>query len=169
MPDQSQPKIFAMVASGSPLSLQSGSSKRNSAYQQWLSRIARSYFSSPHADEHFRGLNLYLRIVWFHNYPTRSPDVDNMIKPIADALEGTVYPEDRLLSQCLCERVYVPPGKNIEIVKGPAVSTKVFEALLKMIGDNHRSILYIEVGEVRYNALVIGVPIGASLTSGDIQ
>lgn len=41
-------------------------------------------------------------------------DVDNMIKPILDALNGTVYMDDRLVSQVIARRTRLYGGLVIE-------------------------------------------------------
>ena len=47
---------------------------------------------------------LYIRIVWFARIKG-GPDVDNIIKPIVDALKGIIYTDDALISQCLSVRI----------------------------------------------------------------
>ena len=47
---------------------------------------------------------LYIRIVWFARIKG-GPDVDNIIKPMVDALKGIIYTDDALISQCLSVRI----------------------------------------------------------------
>lgn len=39
-------------------------------------------------------------------YPTKKPDVDNIIKIIADALNGVAYNDDKQIVMCSCGKYY---------------------------------------------------------------
>ena len=39
-------------------------------------------------------------------YPTKKPDVDNIIKIIADALNGVAYNDDKQIVMCNCGKYY---------------------------------------------------------------
>ena len=53
------------------------------------------------------GGSVYIRIIWFQS-GKGGPDVDNIVKPILDALEGVVFENDSQISQCLATRIILP-------------------------------------------------------------
>lgn len=75
------------IVSGIPASLQSRS-KKKSAWRHQVATAARTArsSSSPTADDVFFSVETY--------YTGDLPDVDNIIKPIQDALVGIVYFDD---------------------------------------------------------------------------
>lgn len=148
--------LFAMVAAGKPFSQQSGRSKRDGAYQSWLKRVARQYVRDVPV---FGDVDLYLRVVWFHTYPVREPDADNIIKPVSDALEGIAFREDRAIIQCLSERVFVPAGGTISVSAG-GVPPKVYQDLLTLLSGGHSDFLFVEIGPAAIRGVALGVPIG---------
>src|SRR5437764_3404645 len=89
--------IFAIVLTQPPKSQQG---KRKAAYQIQLKSKANAKYMRPLVHD----TNLYMRVIWF----TRTkggPDVDNIVKPIFDALEGVVYKNDLQLAQVLSTRI----------------------------------------------------------------
>jgi crossover junction endodeoxyribonuclease RusA len=78
---------------GPPLSLQSKNATRKRAYKQRVETAARQAMvagTTPSTD------TLQITITYFYEGDT--PDVDNIIKPIQDALIGVVYVDDVQIS-----------------------------------------------------------------------
>jgi len=50
--------------------------------------------------------------------PTKKPDLDNILKIVADALNGLAYKDDRQITKCVITKVYSDnPYVEIEIIK----------------------------------------------------
>lgn len=101
---------------------------------------------------------LYCRILWFHRLPTRQ-DVDNIVKPIFDALKGVIFEDDYQVSQCLVARINLEEPYRVEARDNAAAA---HDSLLDMINANHNDILYIEVGNLGPQLMVIGQQEGGS-------
>ena len=50
------------------------------------------------------------------------PDVDNIIKPVLDSLQGLVYRNDRRVSDVLCRRRNLDADEQIQNARGPLIS-----------------------------------------------
>jgi len=78
---------------GPPLSLQSKNKARKRAYKQTIETAARQVLQAgfvPLADA------LEIKITYYYEGDT--PDIDNIIKPIQDALIGVIYNDDQQIS-----------------------------------------------------------------------
>lgn len=83
---------FEFSVDGPPVSLQT---KNRARLQAWKAKVRRAAelgwgINPPVADE------VCVRITYF--FDTEAPDVDNIIKPIQDALVGLVYVDDAQVS-----------------------------------------------------------------------
>lgn len=88
---------FAVI--GSPVS-QQGSSRSKRQYQTTVARVARENVASPiRGDERIK-----IEIDWFSEGFQNKPDVDNIIKPIQDALRGIVFPDDNQVESIIARR-----------------------------------------------------------------
>lgn len=90
---------FEFIVDGPPVSLQT---RNRSRLQDWKARVraaAQSYWKTggPPSDQ-----NLRISITYY--YDTASPDVDNIIKPIQDALVGLVYIDDNQIVDTSCRK-----------------------------------------------------------------
>lgn len=92
---------FDFTVKGPPLSQQA----RGASRKKWRARVERAARTrllngcSPVADE------VALSIVYYYEGDT--PDVDNIIKPIQDALEGLVYVDDGQVVKAECAKVSI--------------------------------------------------------------
>ena len=92
---------FELTVKGPPLSQQAKSSSRN----KWKARIVQAALqnlpngSSPVSQE------VAIRIVYYYEGDT--PDVDNVIKPIQDALKGVVYVDDAQVVNAESAKVHI--------------------------------------------------------------
>lgn len=86
---------FDFVIEGPPVSHQTRNRARLQAWKQAVTNAARGYWpagDAPSPDE--------LTIVVTNFYETAAPDVDNIVKPIQDALNGLVYNDDTQITDC---------------------------------------------------------------------
>lgn len=80
---------YGFAVMGSPVSAQSSpNSKRK--YQMKVAEAASSNIASATGAD----TNIKIEIDWFADGFHNKPDVDNILKPIQDALKGIVFPDD---------------------------------------------------------------------------
>ena len=94
---------------------------------------------------------LYARITYFHAEKTEL-DVDNIPKPILDSLIGIAYDDDNRISQCLITRV----SQKDYILEEDYFLPDVYENLANLLAENHKDVLYIEVGKVSSHKVFSG-------------
>ena len=140
--------MFAMVIARRPVS---GQQRSNPKYKEAIQQAARSRVGAP-----LDGSDLYARIVWLHRVG-RGQDVDNIIKPLLDALEGIVYEDDGQISQCLA--VAIDSSAEVQ-VSDRNVHETAYDDLLEALSQDPKHILYVEVGPVAGKRVVFG-PIDA--------
>lgn len=88
---------FAVI--GSPVSAQ-GSSRSKRQYRTTVARVARENVASP-----IRGNErIKIEIDWFSEGFQNKPDVDNIIKPIPDALKGIVFADDKQVESVVARK-----------------------------------------------------------------
>ncbi len=83
-----RPLLSSFSVIGKPTSLKSRHAKRQ--WQSLVSNIARTNRETPFE----ASVKLDLRIDWFSQISNNKADVDNIIKPIMDALIGVIYVDD---------------------------------------------------------------------------
>jgi hypothetical protein len=86
---------FDFVIEGPPVSHQTRNRARLRAWKQAVRIAAQGYWTAgdpPSGDD--------LTIVVTNFYATAAPDVDNIVKPIQDALNGLVYGDDHQITDC---------------------------------------------------------------------
>ena len=109
---------FEFIINGPPVSLQT---KRRQRLQQWktdVANAARSYLQPGSAPSTAR---LAIKITYY--YEGSTPDVDNIIKPIQDALVGLVYVDDNQIMETASRKkdinsAYRIKGASPVIVEG---------------------------------------------------
>lgn len=84
---------FEFTFEGPPLSLQSKSKTRKRAYKTRVGTAARNKLPDG-----FDLLTEQLCVVITYYYEGTTPDIDNIIKPIQDAMIGIVYVDDDQIS-----------------------------------------------------------------------
>ncbi len=135
--DSVPPSPFELVLPFRPISLQGGG---RSKYQDRLADEARLRFGKR---ELLQG-KLYVRVIYFHRVMRKKADVDNIIKPILDALKGVVYVDDSAIRQCYAESIYIPDGFTLGQSNK---ASPVFDELLRFFGDERMDhFMYLEVG-----------------------
>lgn len=138
---------FAMALAKKPISAQKRGKKQR--YQQEIRDAAIKKVGKaklPLLDG-----ELYARITWFHAVKP-DIDVDNIAKPILDALVGVVYDDDQRIAQCLITRVKSRPKPRLsESFISKELHSQIYELL-----KNHKDVLYIEVGQFSLPEVVFG-------------
>jgi len=139
---------FAMIIPRKPISSQSKSARNRENYKLFIASQARDMFSATP----FTG-DLYARIIWFYKGRYEG-DVDNIIKPILDAIRGIVYQDDRLVVKCASERFDKTRDITIPQVN---ISDNLYEEMLLMIADDAiQHSIYIEIGVATSREVVFG-------------
>lgn len=86
---------FDFIVEGPPVSQQTRNRTRLQAWKQKVRQAASTYWTSgasPSSDQ--------LSIIVTNFYENAAPDVDNIVKPIQDALIGLVYNDDDQITDC---------------------------------------------------------------------
>lgn len=140
---------FAIIVSRRPVSGQTKSPRSKENYKAELGRLARAAFTLP---EPLTG-ELYARIIWFYKGRIEG-DIDNIIKPILDAIRGIVYRDDDIVVKCVSERF----DKTRDLVMSQInISDDLYQNLLLAIADDNTSHnLYIEIGQITTRAVTFG-------------
>ena len=139
--------IFSIVLSRTPKSA-NAEGRRLVNYQKRMADDANARYKSAAVV----GDRLYIRIVCFAR-KKGGPDVDNIIKPIVDALKGIVYKDDSLISQCLSIRIDLEKPYK---VSNDNISDDDYQELVDTINLGGENVLYIEVGNTISQQVVFG-------------
>ena len=102
------PLPFEFVIDGPPVSQQTRRRQRYHAWKEEVHAVAEQFWpeaAPPVAD------TVMLTITYF--YDETAMDVDNIPKPISDALEGLVYVDDAQVNDVLCRRRDLSAGLRI--------------------------------------------------------
>lgn len=137
--------IFSMVLPRTPRSVRA---EKAAGYKTQIENIARTRFLPPPIGEG----RLYARIIWFAR-KKGGPDVDNIVKPILDALRGVVYEDDSQIDQCLATKIDLT---KLYSVSANHISSKDYQELIDLLGSPADDILYIEVGRIPGQQAVFG-------------
>ena len=96
--DNRMPIPFEFVLSGPPVSQQARRRERVREWQREVRRVARAHWGD---EAPFDG-EVMVTITYF--FEVASLDVDNIPKPILDALKGVVYSDDSEVTDLLCRK-----------------------------------------------------------------
>ena len=86
---------FDFVVEGPPVSQQTRNRARLQAWKQTVRQAAANYWQAGDQPS-----NAELSIIVTNFYEIAAPDVDNIVKPIQDALIGLVYVDDNQITDC---------------------------------------------------------------------
>ena len=118
---------FEFMIFATPLSQASSNAKRHGPWQRRVHAAAAANWGGLPATEG----QLAVSITYLYDRfgPTgQKPDIDNIAKPIVDALEGLVYDDDAIVTDVLCRRRSL--DGDLEIQKPSAL-------LLGSLAANH--------------------------------
>ena len=98
---------FEFVIPGPPVSLQARRSERRDQWKQDVRSAAEKHWGGepPFTGPVAVTITYFFGRVWF--------DVDNIPKPILDAMEGLVYANDRQIFDLLCRKRELDPNLRI--------------------------------------------------------
>lgn len=117
-----------------PLSLQAADRPNFQGYKEWVRTLASMAWGRPPVDSD----DVNVSIVFLCN-PRAPIDVDNIIKPIQDAMNGVVYTDDALVTDTDSHRRYL--GDAIDITNCP-------RALIEMLFAGEEGV-YVRVRNAR--------------------
>jgi Holliday junction resolvase RusA-like endonuclease len=129
--------LFALALPRTPKSVQADKHGLRK-YRKEIKDAAAAKFQNAPSDRDW----LYIRIILF-TWKKGGPDIDNIIKPIVDALKGVVYRDDKQISHCLSTRIDLEKPNNIP---SDNISSDLYKELIDMINAKRSDVLYIEVG-----------------------
>ncbi len=135
---------FAVATARKPASINKGSTSR--FQRDFHSDALRNHRGTP-----MRTGRLYVRIVWFHDGP--AGDLDNIIKPILDALIAIAYPDDHLVAKCACEKVDLSGHFTLSTRD---ILPDAYSDLITLISGTPQHIIYVEVRPLPSGAVVFG-------------
>ena len=144
---------FAMALAKKPISAQKRGKKRR--YQQEIREAA--MLRAGKAKLPLLDGELYARLIWFHAAKPEL-DVDNIVKPIFDALVDIVYDDDNRIAQCVITRVKSRPKPFLS----KRYISEEFRAELEKLIENNEHVLYIEVGQLSLSDVIFGPINGGS-------
>ena len=92
---------FEFVIDGPPVSSQTNNRKNLRKWRKELKNKAKSHWQKNKLPV---GDSVMVEITYFYEKGPPKIDVDNMSKPILDALEGVVYEDDVQVTDLLCQK-----------------------------------------------------------------
>ena len=90
---------FEFIIDGPPVSQQA---RRRERVRQWIDKVRSAAAQSWPSEEVPFSVPVLLNIMYF--YKTSSMDVDNIPKPIIDALKGLVFIDDNQVTDMICRK-----------------------------------------------------------------
>jgi crossover junction endodeoxyribonuclease RusA len=102
---------FEFVVEGPPVSLRA-QRKNARRYQKWVRTVNEAARKQWPAGETPTNARVEVQLTTY--YTAAPPDVDNVIKPILDALKGLVYFDD--------QQVYRVVSEKIDLTSGPTIA-----------------------------------------------
>jgi hypothetical protein len=125
----------------------SGQKRSNPLYKEAVRQAARLRGRAVPGPE-----PLYARIVWLHR-ERRDQDVDNIVKPILDALNGIAYNDDSQIAQCQVAAFLTSPELEVPQVN---VDAKIHKELMSILDRSPEHVLYIEIGPAATKKVAFG-------------
>lgn len=110
---------FEFSITGIPISSQSHNKQSLNRWKTEVYQAAQAKWISGLPP--FKG-DLTIKITYY--YDIESPDVDNIIKPIQDALKGLVYDDDRQIVRTQCEKKDI--NGSYQIRRAPQIIVEGF-------------------------------------------
>jgi crossover junction endodeoxyribonuclease RusA len=136
---------FVLILDERPLSQQA---RFKSQYQQRVQIAAKKAFDGQPV---FPG-DVYVRITYCQSGPPRQ-DIDNIIKPLLDALKGVIFADDVFVRQCTAERIFLDRSFTIS---DRFRSDEGFRDLSELLDQGVADILFIEVGTAPAQHMTFG-------------
>ena len=115
---------FEFVIDGPPVSSQANNRKNLRKWRKELKNKAKSHWPE---DEFPVGDSVMVEITYFYEKGPPKIDVDNMSKPILDALEGVVYEDDVQVTDLLCQK------RRLEDIRVEIFSDMLSDMLLERL------------------------------------
>jgi len=94
---------FELIMQATPLSLQSKDNKRRAAWKDFVSEAARVRQNEVAPMVFLDERPLGATIFYFAPAPMEG-DIDNIVKPILDAMNKIIYPDDRLIERVIVQK-----------------------------------------------------------------
>lgn len=101
-------RLFELLIPRRPVSHQARSKPRLQTWKAYVRRLASEAWGERPALT-----NVELRVTLVYLCDLSAGDVDNIIKPIQDALVGVVFRDDSLVADVDCHRRFIPDGIDL--------------------------------------------------------
>ena len=101
---------FEFVVEGPAVSLRA-SRKSARRYQDWIRRVRGAAQQEWPADRRPTSRNVEVTISIY--YTAALPDVDNIIKPLLDALNGLAYDDDQQVHRVISQKIAMTSGDRV--------------------------------------------------------
>jgi Endodeoxyribonuclease RusA len=142
--------VFAMSLAIRPKS----GNKRHQKYEDRLKAEAKSRYQGNLISGKF-----FVRVLWFHRVSLLKddPDTDNISKPIVDAMEKVVYPNDNMVVKRLAQRIDMTGGLGSITLRDKGAPPGAIDELFALLGGPEPHIIYVEVGLLGTEDVALGV------------
>ena len=137
--------LFAIALPRTPKSLQADGVQK---YKEAIRQAAVARIATGPTDKDW----LYVRIIRFA-WKKGGPDIDNIIKPLLDALKGVAYRDDKQILQCLSTRIDLRKPYS---VASDNIPSNLYQELTDRINARQSDVLYVEVGTCNSQRAVFG-------------
>jgi Holliday junction resolvase RusA-like endonuclease len=141
--------MYSFLSNFAPRSV-NADPKRKAAYYKALVASFQQYNQSASQINS----DLYGFAYYFHREKT-GLDADNLSKPIWDALNTVVYPDDKLI-RFRSSAVFDLQANGIEVLDLSNMPDEILDDFLQMIDDEKEHILYVELGKFNFNLFQFG-------------
>jgi crossover junction endodeoxyribonuclease RusA len=108
------PETFEFIVFGTPRTHQTKSPKSRS---DWVEKVRSAAMTDWPARADPIGSELSVLIIYFHEGRT-ALDIDNIIKPILDAMSGTIFTDDALVTEIRARKTRLGPGFAVDNPSG---------------------------------------------------
>jgi Holliday junction resolvase RusA-like endonuclease len=129
--------LHHFTVDGTPKSLQAKSKSK----KQWQDVVTRAAREAVQEDERVIQSEIAVVLVHFSFDQEERADVDNIAKPILDAMAGPVYSDDRQVTQVLVRRTSVGSRRSAIIDDPPPLLAAAFQRAL----ESARDFVYVRV------------------------
>ncbi len=113
---------FEFVIDGPPVSQQT---RRAEKRRDWISKVKDEAKSHWPEDELPVASSIMVKIAYFYEEESPKIDVDNISKPILDALKETIFTDDTQVTDLLCQK------RRLEDIRVEISSTILLERLIQ--------------------------------------
>ena len=147
------PELLAFVLPEKPLSYNAfRSAERKANYATRLRNSSRDFGGLPPGTS-----PPYYGLVYHFHWREDRTDVDNVSKPVWDALRGLAYEDDAVVRLRIAGKLQIAGGMlgDLDLTRAPAAAVRRLTGLTGK--QKHEHVLYVELGTLRDSMFVFGL------------